>query len=261
MFRCCPAVLGLTLLLANSWAAAGSIDVTGTAFVVSTPDGRSLRGAELAGLEIDLESGQSLRIDSVTPDADSPEVLLHAMSVRNGPSENWKPLCEPDVHGRSLGFPLAGDWNATGELVEAPGTFRITCTSGAEAKCVRAGYRPWASSADGRSLKPLFLSCIRMIRADYCGDGTPATRDGTQIDIFDSRSIQIATADDTLAFEAGWGPQGAVCVARTRIESELTLDALFARCPRLAKTQPAACTAEHARSLGAELFNASRPAK
>jgi hypothetical protein len=101
-------------------------------------------------------------------------------------------------------------------------------------------------------------ACVRMLRADYCGDGRSWTRDGTLIDIWDDDGIQKpdTLADPTFSFEAGWGPEGAVCVARTRIPEKLTLPEISTMCPRLEDAPR--CHETSARAAGALLFNRSR---
>ncbi|HET6467027.1 MAG TPA: ADYC domain-containing protein [Geminicoccaceae bacterium] len=105
----------------------------------------------------------------------------------------------PDPDGRRLGFPLAGRWTATGEHLPGPGTFGITCTGGATGKCVRYGYKPWGEDAEGRPLWDLHQTCVRLVRADYCGDGVSWTETGTLIDLYDRRGIQARSASATPA--------------------------------------------------------------
>jgi hypothetical protein len=61
-----------------------------------------------------------------------------------------------------------------------------------------------------------------------------------------------------MEFEAGWTPQGAVCVRHVRVKENVSLGALVAACPRLRNHVGPACTEETARSFGAKLFNRSR---
>ncbi len=80
-----------------------------------------------------------------------------------------------------MGFPLRGHWTPAG--AHAPSETRITlsCTTGVLAKCVRLGYQPWKRAPDGTTLRPYHQACTRALRADYCGDGTPPTRDGMAV--------------------------------------------------------------------------------
>jgi hypothetical protein len=256
---------GPTLAADHSAAASAAasvshqLSVEGTAFVLRFADGRELRGAQLVGAELDLGGGTEVRIDGARPDPGdgSGEVLLYALSAR---AENggWVPICDPDREGAREGFPVPGRWDAGGRYQADVSHFALTCTSGAQAKCVRFGYKPWKQAPDGAALAPLYEACVHMVRADYCGDGTPTTRDGTEIDIYDRHGVQQPASAPEFRFEAGWAPTGAVCVAHTRIPQNVTLEQLRQSCPRLAAALGERCTEERAAELGAVLFNRSR---
>jgi hypothetical protein len=190
--------------------------------------GSALTGAALAGT---LSTGVpvTLRIDAVTAGSD-PDVQRYAVSVAAAGSGTYQPLCGLAAGGGPvLAIPLSGGWDESqgtstgGSHVDAPGAFTFACEGYALAKCVEYGYAPWRSVNEckargdcaSRALSPFHEACTRLIRADYCGDGTPATRDGTQVDVWDRFGIQ---SDDQSAwsFEAEWSPDGAVCVAETR---------------------------------------------
>jgi hypothetical protein len=200
-----------------------------------------------------------VRIDAVRPDPNdlSGETLLHSLSVRqaNGP---WREFCDADREGKHEGFPVPGRWDEAGRYVDDSASFALTCTGGAQAKCVRFGYKPWRPAPDGSSMVAMYEACVHMVRADYCGDGTPTTRNGTLIDIYDRHGVQQPTSSLDFPFEAGWSPTGAVCVAHTRIPENVTLEQLGQRCPRLAKVLGTSCTEESAAAMGAVLFNRSR---
>jgi hypothetical protein len=120
-----------------------------------------------------------------------------------------------------------------------PGAFSFACTAGAQGKCLRFGYLPWASAPNGESMAPHHAACVRMVRADYCGDGTPHT--GVPIQMFDRAGVHGRPSAGYGAFEAVWSPRGAVCVARAR-RPEFPLADVVRQCPRLARVPPAACT-------------------
>jgi ADYC domain len=112
------------------------------------------------------------------------------------------------------------------------------------------------SQCAGTPLWDLHQACTRMLRADYCGDGTPHTRDGTPVEIYDTVGIQLPEAGSKLSFEAAWRADGAVC--KVRIPEITTLDALVQSCPaRLRSNVGPDCTEEHARELGALVMNRS----
>lgn len=227
----------------------GKVEIVGTAFRITLADGRVLTGAALVGAVLDVadDAGNPLtvRINGHRPDPLDPsgETVLYALSTPDPAAPGgWTSLCRPGPDGLALGFPLAGAWTADGRHVAAPGSFGITCTAGAVGKCVRFGYRPWQAGPDGRPLWDLHQACVRLVRADYCGDGLGHTRDGTPIDISDRLGIQVSEATPEMGFEAAFGPEGAVCVRRTRLPDVLDLDRLAATCPRLVGRLGETCT-------------------
>jgi hypothetical protein len=134
-----------------------------------------------------------------------------------------------------LGVPLGGQWNSEGLHVSNNG-FSLICATDALGKCVRFGYKPWRTAADGTSLADYHAACVKAVRADYCGNHA-TTRDGQVIDIYDPLGIQRRDAvqpSETLLFEAAFAASGAVCVAHTRVPEHATLGQLEASCPRLA---------------------------
>ena len=232
--------------------------VEGSAFVLTQPDGRVRRGTQMQGaiVHMAVEGGAvaSVRLDAIAPDPGQPDLLRHDLRVQDA-SGAWVAACTPNADGESWGFPLALAEGHPGR----EGPITLTCVSGAVGKCARFGYRPWARGPQGEDLAPYHAACVQMVRADYCGDGTPHTRDGTAIDLYDDVGIQAAaTRDDPeFAFEAGWGPQGAVCVARTRWPELHAREQLHRDCPRLARKTDV-CDEGAARRGGALLFNRSR---
>ncbi|MCL1633346.1 ADYC domain-containing protein [Luteimonas sp. SX5] len=251
------ACLCVWLALAGAMpASAADLSVEGTGFVLHQ-DGRTFKSQELMSAEIELGGGHWLRIDAVRTDPADPDILLHSFSTRDARS-GWHNPCTVDRNGKQEGFPLPGRWDDAGRFHVNSDFIAITCTDGAQAKCVRFGYKPWKTSSDGRSLVPLYEACVRMVRADYCGDGATATSDGTPVEIFDGHGVWQPDRLPGFVFEAGWTHAGAVCVRHTRIAKNLGLDELVKRCPRLASAVGDICDEQEARRRGAVLFNASR---
>jgi len=223
-----------------------AIDVVGTSLRARLPDGSVRQGAELVGAVLVVAVGGRtlrVRIAGVEPDARDPrgEILLYDLRIVTPGGE--EPLCDPDPDGRRLGLPLAGRSDPAGMLSKGTANdFELVCTSGAQGKCARFGYTPWAQTPDGRPMRDWYNACVRLLRGDYCGDGRPYTRDGTLVDIYDRIGVQKSDGDPSMSFEAVWGPDGAVCVAHTRIPDIIDLDGLARACPRLAgKLGPDAC--------------------
>ncbi|MEO7916150.1 MAG: ADYC domain-containing protein [Dokdonella sp.] len=263
MFTTCirvTAVLAVfTSLCLPGFAAEQGLEIEGTAFVLHASDGRVLRGTDLIGAELDLDGTGLVRIEGVRPDPQGSTggVLLHTISVQLADGR-WKNPCEAAADKTRDGIALAGSCHSVGRFHAGPERFALSCNSGAQANWVRFADKPWKVATDGMSLAPFYEACVHMVRADYCGDGVPATRNGTLIDIFDRHGVQASADDPSLHFEAGWSPTGAVCVAHTCIAQELDLRALVERCPRLRDRVGERCDPERAGTLGAIVFNGSR---
>jgi hypothetical protein len=229
-------------------ASASSLEVVGTLFRVTMPDSSVLTSPDLIGAILDATDETSrlitIRIDAVTRDDPSKgngDIWLHRFSTPDASAGGWREFCTPGPDGIVAGFPVAGAWTADGRHVRVSAGFMITCTPGAIGKCIRIGYKPWVER-EGESLWDYHQACVRMLRADYGGDGVGHTRDGTTIDPFDRLGIQSPEPDPhgpKLEFEAAWGPDGAVCVRRTRIPELLSIRVLVQSYPRLiGKTGP-----------------------
>ncbi|MGG5886356.1 ADYC domain-containing protein [Falsiroseomonas sp. HC035] len=254
--------LGLPALLLGGMAVAQDpprlldLRAEGGDFRATLSNGQVLRGADLVGAVLRFDGGE-MRLDSARRDAGVPgamptvsadDVWLFGMSIR-GTDGAWQPFCEADPDGERLGMVYPGSDVA----------LSLTCSAGGIGKCIRFGYRPWASGPGGASLAPYHAACVNMLRAAYGGGERAWTREGTAIDIYDHIGIQHPANDPTQAFEAGWTATGAVCVAHLRVPEHGDLAALAAAVPRLAgHLGPAACNEARAAEAGARLFNRSR---
>lgn len=249
-------------LLAPLAALAGpGLQVQETRFELTLPDGRRLASEDLVGavMQIREPSGEIItaRLDGLEPAREDPSILLHRFSVQDLKTGAWSPLCNPDGAGRRAGFPVAGRWTREGRYVKDAASWFLTCTSGSQGKCILWGYNPFRRGPNGADLAPYYQACQHMVRADYDGRGVAHTRNGTQIDMADVAGVQAHDLDPAPGwrFEAGWGPDGAVCVARTRWENLLPTKVLLESRPSLAA---APCDEAEARRRGALLFNLSR---
>lgn len=256
-------------MLFGGWSASAQtvvpkvVEADATEFKATLTDGRVLRSRDLVGARLVIAlGGQAIRVrlDGVErdPEAKNGTVWLHTFSAQMADG-SWQNVCDAGPDGRRQGFPIAGRPRPDGmlELAES-GIFELACTSGALGKCVRFGYPPW-SAANGVPLRDVYNACIRMVRADYCGNGIPTTKDGQRIDIYDDLAIQTHENDAAMDFEAGWSADGAVCVRHIRVKENASLESLVAACPRLKDRVGPACSEETARRLGAKLFNRSVP--
>jgi hypothetical protein len=241
---------------------ASGLLVEGTSFRLKLGE-QQLGSSDLVGAVLQSEfEGRPVRvrISAVERDPTNPAVWLHTLSVQQADA-SWKNLCTPGPDGRAQGFPLAGASRTNGTFDSHAGVaFEWVCTSGAQGKCVRYGYLPWAAAPDGTPLGKAHDACVLMLRADHGGTNAPATRDGVAVGITDRwglRKLEVPADPDW--FEAGWDAEGAVCVRRPRLRDGVTLAELESRVPRLKGRTGAVCTPEFARGLGALVFNWSQP--
>ena len=134
-------------------------------------------------------------------------------------------ISDPDpTHHRGVTV-VRGFWDATGAWHDTPNTLTLSCdaknnapehqqfeeTDGAITKCARSFL------LDPTTLEDAFLACIRMVRADYCGDGMPHTITGTNVGVATPQfPMTRSDCSDGRCFEASWSKDGAVCVAHSR---------------------------------------------
>jgi hypothetical protein len=180
-----------TSIIANSTT---GTPISGTAAVGSTWNGTASNGAAV-----------KLRIDSVlqgtAPNAD---LWFYGVSFAST-STTWAPLCGLDASSVPIkAVTVAGVWDTTGTYKTSSTSFTFACRTKTVAKCVELGYKTFKGYANQ------LASCVRLLRADYCGTGVSNTVDGTLLNLYDNVGVQF---DTELWFpEAEWTPTGARCV-------------------------------------------------
>ena len=198
----------------------GEIHLEGS-LLVGKLDGRTLRGADFVGATVtttDASGTSSLAViagvESDPQDATG-STNLYRLRGRDPVSGELVDLCAPDHEGQRRAIAVPGRWSASG--AREPGVDSVTfgCTSAAIGKCVRLGYRPW-QLRNGASLVDAHQACTRMLRFDYCGDGSAHTEEGTEIDVYDRIGINQKGLDPLFLFDAAWTPDGAYCIERQR---------------------------------------------
>lgn len=217
-----------------------------------------LSEADLSGVTMSVEvtSGQTtqLRVDAATWDS---TLGIYKYTLSMATDQGWVAPC-----GTEAGQPipvifLAGSWDmTTGDAKSSKKKFTPACLGSALAKCVLWGYAPWAEvkeCSDGKcasqAVADWHQACTRMVRADYCGNGVPHTRNGTLIDPWDNLGLQVRSPE-LWEVEAEWGVDGARCIRHTRwvtanslvTGAETDLAYVQRVCPsRLAASNPAGC--------------------
>lgn len=202
--------------------------------LVAEQDGATLHGADLAGAHLlalarsaasQATATVEVRITAVEPEDDaydpthSGATFLYSLEQNVDGAGNWQAMCGLDNDARRGAIPLAATWSDRGDRVVSSMLFSFGCTNAVVAKCYRWGYRPWLTGYG--DLAATHWACTRMARADYCGNGTSHTREGTVINLWDNAAspgpIEREGAPPLgMLFEAGWSTSGAVCLSHGR---------------------------------------------
>lgn len=182
----------------------------GVALTGTPLSGEGLVGSTWTGLVSDGTT-ISIRIDEAAHGVgDNADVWSYRMSASVDGA--WQPLCVDRSGAAIFADTVSGTWNLAegvpggGAYHPETSEFTVACRGSAIAKCVELGYKPWTGHV------PELAACVRALRADYCGDGTPFTVDGTLVNIFDDAGVQADTMD--WVPEAAWSADGALCVSK-----------------------------------------------
>lgn len=234
------------------------IGISGSGQLVAIGSDGSLSPASSVA-DLQLEAPQAdgstvlLRIDSEQQDAAS-GVYVYAVSHQDSKGK-WQPACGKTGNDPILAVPMLGSYDLdSGSFTPSQDQLMFGCNDGALGKCALWGYRPWEEKTEcqgsvckQQSMQPWHHACTRLVRADYCGDGVPHTRNGTSINVWDNMGVQAPASTDW-DMEAEWTTDGARCIRHTRWlkadkKAALTdLEYIQRTCPdRLASNQPASC--------------------
>jgi hypothetical protein len=227
---------------------------------------RTMVGAIFQGT---LEDGEPLevRVDGARLSTDPGMEDVYWYNVAYRADGEWTPLCGTGHDGVVVpALPLAGRWDyrqgapGGGAYVADEQSFTFACRGYVLAKCVEMGYAPWRevwltqSAPHGhvtrQSLLPWHLACGRLLRADFCGDGTSFTHDGTLINFYDGLGIRVD--GDDWPVEAEWDEHGARCLATERLPSGIEL-------PCSADLQTSECGSTAHFGLGTMLISEHAP--
>ncbi|MBZ5715443.1 ADYC domain-containing protein [Nannocystis pusilla] len=195
--------------------------ITAGSLISALLDSIQRSGADLVDAEYDFDyeiapgnyEHKKLKIAGVVQSSTDPDIYFN--DVRYQVDETtWDYLCRDGASNPTEAIALQFAWDeSTGSRLEYPDAFTWACRGAALAKAVEWGYAPWRT-AGGTSLKDAHQAGVRMIRADYCGNGTTHTVNGNPIDVSDKWSIQ--EPGTVWPVEAKWGPDGAVCLNTPR---------------------------------------------
>lgn len=206
------------------------------------PNKKPISGADFRGVACEMPSTSSgvsitVKFDDIALDttyAHVKDVWTYSMSAKSSAGDVWPSICEDTTGGPVPMIPIVGSyWDLdTGNRIDNDKTMTMGCTSGAIGKCVRIGYRNWATGTSCKGhdrdrdkkkdnceqvpLKDHHQACTRMIRADYCGNGQSHTLNGTVISVMDYLQPIILLDEEKWQIEARWTPSGAICLTEAR---------------------------------------------
>ena len=231
--------LRIMKVLPGPAAAAGGhvqLDVAGDALLLRDAHGGALAGADLVGTRIVLgkkgkpyatvmiaSHDRVARWAEGAPDADAYGlVYIDGNQIEQNVCTGYH-----DSPRTSIALILGGetyDLDAKEVRPDAERWFSIACAGSAAAKLSLLGYGPQSSatSPDQRQ------ATLKMITADYCGDGHSYTKNGTPIQ-WENVEGTVALTEEPAAIEAVWTAEGALCVDETRI-SGTGVDCQLPRC-------------------------------
>lgn len=161
------------------------------------------------------EIASPIQIKSVSADWLGPGVHGYDIAFYDEKTKQATPACPTG----ELAIAMPRVWEDNGAKTDAVDRFTLACSGSAVGKCVVWGYRPWESipSRDAGFMEGLHQACVRMVRADYCGDGVSATEPGTLIEFIDNAGIAGGSGSlPGATIEAAWGPDGALCINHPR---------------------------------------------
>lgn len=97
-----------------------------------------------------------------------------------------------------------------GEVSYSPNSLLLACSTSAAGKAALWGHGPWRGY-------PRYEAAIRVVRADYCGNGNSHTNEGTVIHFLDNSGPDTKfTKTPGITLEAVWGYHGALCLNTQR---------------------------------------------
>lgn len=156
----------------------------------------------------------TLEVKDELPPPEGSDLWRYEVAYWDPNYNDWMQLCPQPDGTNAPAIPVKGVWNyqwgtvGGGSWSDDSAHFTFACEHAAVAKCIEMGYAPW-HSVNGVSLNEHMQACVRVIRADYCGDGTSYTVNGQLVDIYDALGIQAD--DEDWYFEAEWDKTGARC--------------------------------------------------
>lgn len=183
--------------------------------LVGVIGGTTYRGAAFTDSQWDLTfvAGQAETPATMWIDAYS-SAHGHKYTFKYKDAQNVEQhVCDVDPDGGYGAIALAdiSVHAISGEVTSRDDTLYLGCTSGAVGKAAAWGYPVWDLGTDE------FEAAIRVVRADYCGNGASWTVPGTYLQLTDTWATN-SFHDAQASTEAIWGAAGALCIGAPRLE-------------------------------------------
>jgi hypothetical protein len=216
--------LGLSLdeIILSDGVEAASYQVVDGALTVLDVEGKLRAGDDLIDSEWRLRKAdwlvyRKMRLLKIDADESGPRYVFEHPSIE---ANGWVNNCVDSGAGVPAARLLTGFTldTYTGALTAADDTSFIACSTGAVGKAADWGYYDLAVAAGDLAL---FETAIRVVRADYCYDGTSWTKAGVPLIVDDGSGlprrfdggaellVEKSVAD--VPIEAVWGRNGLIC--------------------------------------------------
>jgi ADYC domain-containing protein len=205
----------------------------GTAVTAATGAGQPWTTASYVGSTWTATATQgttvTLRIDGAAIGT-APNTDLWFYNVSYQSSTGWSPVCGLDASNQPIqAVPVPGVWGVTtndsAKFGISATQFTLACRTKTIAKCLEMGYKP------SKGYTTQLMSCVRLLRGDFCGTGTPGTVDGTTLNLYDNVGVQADT--QAWAPEAEWTPAGARCI---NSNNDARYELVYSRDPRCVRS-------------------------
>jgi len=179
-----------------------------------------LEGVDLEGLVVDIDyedpgtqAVTSFEVSQTEVETLASGLVLQTVKRRELPNGAWNNACENNAKS----IQLQGAWDEVSATLISNASERTTwaCAGAALGDCAIWGYIP-GSTHNSQPLDDYHQTCIRMKRADYCGEGQHHTENGHSIDVYDKLGLMTPETEGLWDVEAMWGPSGAICMNFTR---------------------------------------------
>ena len=218
----------------------------------------TLSGSALVGGYLYLKNGSrtfELRVTAVgsvsswaQPASGTPQVTLETYQLDwaeffNGVAERFQNMCNnPPTKDNPDSLTMVGSTAFQtllfeGDRIDAKGKrdtsvdrswFNLGCAGSALAKMALTGHTQgaWDAGTFNTTLAER-TTMLKMLAADYCGDGTPFTVGGQPLNWEDDHgTMKLLSAPANLVREARWNETGAVCLDKPRVDVHPTTNSI-----------------------------------